>query len=437
MEMASENTGRSEPEAGRAARLIADARAAVAALSEVDLGAFADAALSEHVADLQALAADAFAASVGSLGSWDARALWADEGFRSAKTWVASKGRTSSPDAGRQLRLARFLASFDHTAAAVQDGSVPVESAQVMARAAVGARQALFARDEALLVDQAQRLTVDEFAVVVRRWTVLADDALADAEADAAFERRGTRIADVGDMTHLDASFDRSDGAIAHAALEAAMGLPGAGDVRTIWQRRTDALVDIFRAYLDGADLPTPTGGGPATTAPRASVSVRVDLDVLTGSSDDPFDPSWWDDVFRVGPVGRSTLRRFLCDSWLSRVVTSGRDLPLGLGASSRFFTDGQRQALIARDGSTCVAPGCTVPADRCHAHHVDPFEHGGATDVCNGVHLCSFHHHKVHEGHWELVRLADGSWDLIPPWAAARAASARSSGRPPPIGSG
>ena len=41
---------------------------------------------------------------------------------------------------------------------------------------------------------------------------------------------------------------------------------------------------------------------------------------------------------------------------------------------------------LAVRDGSGCVYPGCTVPAHRCIAHHIRPWDDRGPTDLTNLV---------------------------------------------------
>jgi len=68
------------------------------------------------------------------------------------------------------------------------------------------------------------------------------------------------------------------------------------------------------------------------------------------------------------------------------------------------------------RDGG-CVGPNCTAPPSWCHAHHVIEWEHGGRTDVDNGALLCSFHHHQLHAGGFQL-RMNRGVPEMLaPPW--------------------
>ena len=55
----------------------------------------------------------------------------------------------------------------------------------------------------------------------------------------------------------------------------------------------------------------------------------------------------------------------------------------LYVGRSQRTVSARLRAALVARDGH-CVFPGCRARPARCHAHHVTPWEHGGATDLDN-----------------------------------------------------
>src|SRR5436190_12819001 len=86
------------------------------------------------------------------------------------------------------------------------------------------------------------------------------------------------------------------------------------------------------------------------------------------------------------------------------------------MGRRARYFTAAQRTALAVRDGG-CVWPGCNAPPSWCHAHHVIPWLTGGPTDVDNGVLLCAFHHHLLHDGDYRM-RMVDGKPQLLyPKW--------------------
>ncbi|MCA0328316.1 MAG: HNH endonuclease [Actinobacteria bacterium] len=73
------------------------------------------------------------------------------------------------------------------------------------------------------------------------------------------------------------------------------------------------------------------------------------------------------------------------------------------VGRESRTATKAQRKALAAGQ-QHCMFPGCRVDASRCEAHHVLPWERGGATCLSDLILLCSRHHHLVHEGRWRIL---------------------------------
>jgi hypothetical protein len=83
-------------------------------------------------------------------------------------------------------------------------------------------------------------------------------------------------------------------------------------------------------------------------------------------------------------------------------IVLNGDGVPVDVGRARRLATRAQRKALRAMY-ATCAFEGCDVPFDRCQPHHVDPWEHGGATDLDNLIPVCHRHHHLVHEGRWRI----------------------------------
>jgi hypothetical protein len=110
------------------------------------------------------------------------------------------------------------------------------------------------------------------------------------------------------------------------------------------------------------------------------------------------------------------TIERMRCAGASRLLVTDLSGEPLALGRRTRLFSAAQKKALAARDGG-CAWPGCTAPAAWCEAHHVRWWNRdGGATDIGNGVLLCSHHHHLIHEplSRWRIV-VHDGERYLVP----------------------
>jgi hypothetical protein len=115
-------------------------------------------------------------------------------------------------------------------------------------------------------------------------------------------------------------------------------------------------------------------------------------------------------------PISAATVRRLACEADLIPAVLSGDGHVLDLGHSERFFQEHQRRALAIRDGNHCHFPGCHIPEPRCITHHMTAWDHGGPTDLANGVLLCRYHHVTVHHKGW-LVRMgAHGHPEYVPP---------------------
>jgi hypothetical protein len=110
--------------------------------------------------------------------------------------------------------------------------------------------------------------------------------------------------------------------------------------------------------------------------------------------------------------------------SYLRAVVTTLTAMArtvLYVGLTQRTVSARLRKALVERDGH-CVFPGCRAHARRCEAHHVVPWEQGGPTDITNLALLCLAHHHAVHEGGWTMALKPGytghetGCWAFTPP---------------------
>ena len=153
-----------------------------------------------------------------------------------------------------------------------------------------------------------------------------------------------------------------------------------------IGARRADALTELV------------TGGGC-----RTEVVLHADLEALacTAQGEEPRGGKLLH--LRDGPaIPSETARRLACDC---RITTDH----LNLGRTTRLVTPALRRALEGRDGRVCSMPGC----ERTHgleAHHIQPWEHGGCTDLPNLRLVCSYRHHSLHEGGFRLRRRRDGT---------------------------
>src|SRR5438094_988113 len=119
--------------------------------------------------------------------------------------------------------------------------------------------------------------------------------------------------------------------------------------------------------------------------------------------------------------VPAETVRRIACDAAISRIIGKG-ELDAEITRASRSTPAATRRALAARDRG-CVAEHCNRPAQWTDSHHVKHWIDQGPTTMSNLILLCRPHHRKVHEGGWDLQRLATGRWALIRPTPRSRSA--------------
>jgi Domain of unknown function (DUF222)/HNH endonuclease len=154
--------------------------------------------------------------------------------------------------------------------------------------------------------------------------------------------------------------------------------------------RRADALVAVCQHAL------TRDGGALSVDPASLPMLVHVDVGALTGQ--DPDGRRHLDG----GPVlSTATIRRLGCDA--SVIAITERDgIPINVGRSRRILPRSLRRAVQGRD-RTCRFPGCAVPAQKTHAHHIDHWADGGPTDLANLVSLCHFHHHRLHDGAYRI----------------------------------
>lgn len=151
-----------------------------------------------------------------------------------------------------------------------------------------------------------------------------------------------------------------------------------------------------------------PTDGLPSQGSTAATVVVTIDHTKLRdGLGAATLDTG--------SDISAGEARRVACNAALLPMVLAGESKVLDLGQSRRLFDRYQRLALAQRDKG-CVFPRCEHPAAWCEAHHHLEWARGGPTDLSNGCLLCSFHHHLIHVGDWQIRIAPDGIPEAIPP---------------------
>jgi hypothetical protein len=180
-------------------------------------------------------------------------------------------------------------------------------------------------------------------------------------------------------------------------------------DDRTMPHRRADAAEDMFRRAVDCRCSGSAAAGSPAAGL-AVTMIVRMTLEqLLTGLGTAQIDG------IDAG-ISATTARLLAAEANIIPVVLGGAGEVLDLGRSRRLFTPAQRQALAERYGG-CAFPTCGHPPSYTEAHHLQWWSNGGATDLTNGIPLCSFHHHRVHDDGWEIVMRDHVPYFIPPPW--------------------
>lgn len=175
---------------------------------------------------------------------------------------------------------------------------------------------------------------------------------------------------------------------------------PEEADDRTRVQVQADVLLGIVEAHARSGDAPRIGGAAPMLV-------VTVPAEQLERAA--AGDPGAWARIEGTGDVVPAAVAaRILCDGHVQVASLDPDGHVLELGRAARLFSTAQRRAIALRDGG-CRGPGCSAPPAWCEAHHVQSWQTGGATDVANGLLLCSRCHHEVHSGRLRVSRQGSG----------------------------
>lgn len=329
----------------------------------------------------------------------DTSAEWSVGGARSAAGWLVANLRLATGEAHHHVKVARQTAQMPVANDAWQEGRINSRHVDALTKVRSGAdADAEFAEFEAALVDVALTGRPEDVANVGRQWRDALDDDLdrdgsdSKKQKDTDHERRRADFSRTLDgIGILDGTFDAEGAEIIDTALDRCYERNHrADDPRTPAQQRADAIVDIFRHYLDHQHR----------GANRPHLVVVVDDATLAGEAVGRCETI---SGYQLHP---ESVRRLACDAFIQRIVLDSRGVPLDMGRATRTFTPDQYRAIMVRDGG-CRMPGCDAGPEDCQAHHATThWEDGGLTNLAVGLALCrgAGHHRLIHEGGWTIT---------------------------------
>ena len=311
------------------------------------------------------------------LERWDTRHVWAPGGHRSAASRLALDAKLSKRSAQRELHRARTLASMPATAAAVADGRLSIDHADLFARANQPHRRQRFAQHEATLVSECSRLRFADCQRLIDYWCQRVD-----SETDNTPDPAATRSVLFASPTldgrlEITGSLNPVHGEILLNELDRlerqiALHDRQQGAERTPAERRALALVEMARRSAS-----TPAGA----QAPKPLFTLHAGEGTLKHLCE-----------LANGTVIRpEQIREYLDNAIIETVLFSGPSTILSV-STQRSFTGTLRRAIEARDRHCQHPTGCDVPARNCDVDHIIPWSQGGETSQFNGRLQCTTH---------------------------------------------
>lgn len=363
---------------------------------------------------------DRLAAKIsGAVAEFDAAGLWDADGSTSMKAWLRIHTSRTSAQAKRITSTATKLRTLPAVDTAWREGRLTGGHVDAIVAIITNRTLGLFAEQQDLIVSGLVEASIHEAIEFLREWQSRAEAILDSRDPDPADPdqpsepKRSLHLSPTLDgRGRLDADLDPEGHAVVSKALSLAQGPYTVGDeAKTPEEQRADAIVEIAQFYLDNQK--TKPGG-----RHRPHLNVIIDLADLMRSG---AGARTADGI----PLSATTLRKLACDAGIHRVFTDGKSSILDYGRTTRTIPPAVYTALIVRDLG-CRFPGCDRPASWTEGHHIEPWEHGGETNLTNLVLLCSKHHHRIHMKGWHLKLLPTGEVEVTLPDGRVRTSRPR-----------
>ena len=288
----------------------------------------------------------------------------------------------------RQARTVKGLSLLPDVVRAAKDGWITQDHAELIA--ASHNRASMSVEEQLDLLALGVQQTCDVFKNTVAEWETkrLAAQGLNPIEQQR--KRRSAKIFNGdNDMVVLHAELDQLSGEKVKTAIDAMTTRMfkqdyRVGNDRSFEQRNADALVHLITAHTEPST-------GNETTEPQpqqTTIILTADYDTIVGQLKTA-------NLIDGTPISINTIRRLACEANILPAIFNNKAQPLYLGRSRRTHTKTQLLALYKRD-KQCTK--CGIRATNCEVHHIQPWEHGGTTNIDNLTLLCPTCHHQTHK---------------------------------------
>ncbi len=317
---------------------------------------------------------------------FDERECWRNWGFDNCANWLHWSCDLSLSAAREKVRVARALKALPMTDAEFAGGALSYSKLRALTRVAN-------VENEASLIEFAKTTTAARLEERCRQLRNVRPESCAEANRNHANRSLIiSRDAERGTMSFTIEVPVEQGQLISQAvdkAAERAVAMGPELESESWRAQQADALVDIARSYLGGADA-----GG--SSADHYQVIVHIDEGALRGGEG-------------RADLPLESVRRLTCDGSIVGLVERDDGEPIRLGRKQRTVTAAVRRALWSRDGG-CRFPGCTH-TKYVDVHHVRHWADGGETNPDNLVLLCTRHHRLVHEAGFTIDSDNEGQW--------------------------
>jgi hypothetical protein len=277
-------------------------------------------------------------------------------GYPSTVAYLKDRLRMAGGRAHRYVKTARAALRLEATFAAWKHRQLSSDQVELLFVAAERMPDK-YPEAELVLLEIVGE-SVAETKQMLDYWRDQADRPGVTLELEDHLRRRRFDVTrDSNGMVTGDFALPMTEGETLLTAIDALMPPPSEHDPRTTTQRRADALGDLARSFLDGAQTPIVDGEHP-------HINVHVDLKALQGHAGGLHET---DDGVVLDP---ELIRMLACDGALTRIVFGPGSEVLDVGRKTRVVPAGMRRALVARD-RRCARRRCTRPARWCDAHHI------------------------------------------------------------------